>query len=57
MVLDRTGRALARVASGTPLITADLGEPPPPAPAMRERRPRLYHRITAVTPAEADTPL
>jgi 5-aminopentanamidase len=57
MVLDRTGRALARVASGTPLITADLGEPPPPAPALRDRRPRLYQRITAVTPADADTPL
>ena len=57
MVLDPAGRPLARAAPGTALVTADLGAAPAKAAALLDRRPRLYHRITAVTPAEADTPL
>ena len=56
--LGPDGAGLARVAAGVPLVdgrpaaSRRLRRRP-----LRDRRPRLYQRLTAVTPADADTPL
>ena len=57
-VLGPDGAPLARLTGPSALVIADLPErPPAPDPALlRDRRPRLYHRLVAVEPGGADGP-
>lgn len=57
-VLGPDGAPLARVTGPAALAVADLPErPPAPDPSLlRDRRPRLYHRLVALEPGEAEGP-
>src|SRR3954451_23623412 len=55
-VLGPDGAPLARITGPSALLAADRPDRPPALdPALlRDRRPRLYHRLVAVEPGEAD---
>ena len=57
-VLGPDGAPLARVTGASALVVADLPDRPPALDPvlLRGRRPRLYHRLVAVEPGEADGP-
>src|SRR4051794_35141656 len=57
-VLGPDGAPLARVTDRSALVVADLPDRPPALdPALlRNRRPRLYHRLVALEPGEGDGP-